>query len=203
MSASHKDNTHQANYARSPGSLPPQQNNLTFSLSPKHSTNLSFIPPDPFFYTGPDGIYRLSNYQGPTFRLPWVSFYITLCVLDLWDAIASREHQAQDAYPNGFYSCEKSYTFPYGPLASFRLVLTKVPAPDWSMTYSDLVDDIEALQYAAMWFDDPFYGFPAMDIQIVRFKSGYSAPTFVASRGSITLSLGNGQSASLRNASVV
>ena len=71
------------------------------------------------------------------------------------------------------------------------------------MTYSDLVDDIEALQYAAMWFDDPFYGFPAMDIQIVRFKSGYSAPTFVASRGSITLSLGNGQSASLRNASVV
>ena len=52
------------------------------------------------------------------------------------------------------------------------------------MTFADVADDLEALWYAALWFEGRAAGFPEMDFEVYRFeKADRSGKTFLASRG--------------------
>lgn len=56
-------------------------------------------------------------------------------------------------------------------LSSFtaKMELNKVATPGWDMTFADLAFDIETIWYAFLWFRDPVYGVPAMNIEVKRF----------------------------------
>lgn len=81
------------------------------------------------------------------------------------------------------------YTFPIGSTARFGLELERVAAPGWYMTFADIVDDLEAIYYAALWFEDQPASLPEMKVDIYRYKNGGTKPggaTFLASRGSLS-----------------
>ena len=65
------------------------------------------------------------------------------------------------------------------------------------MSYKDVADDLEALWFAALWFQDPIASLPMMDIMVERFMSGPSQPLFYAAHGNLYWSI-----ASYANASV-
>lgn len=53
------------------------------------------------------------------------------------------------------------------------------------MTFSDIADDLEALYYAALWFEDKPGKVPQMDVEVYRYKGRDVGPKFLASRGSL------------------
>lgn len=70
--------------------------------------------------------------------------------------------------------------------------MKKKEAPDWHMTFFDVVGDLEALWYAALWFEDRIGGVPEMDFDVHKNQqcaSGGRGPTFLASRGNLAYSL--------------
>lgn len=58
-------------------------------------------------------------------------------------------------------------------------------APGWSMTFSDVAEDLEALYYAALWFEDKPGVMPGMDFETHRYRG--LKPKFLASRGKMFL----------------
>ena len=54
------------------------------------------------------------------------------------------------------------------------------------MTFSDVADDLEALWYAALWFEERADGFPETDFEV--YKMGHKGKTFLASRGKFEFS---------------
>lgn len=107
------------------------------------------------------------------------------CMGDISDAISHHGFSPSDPYPQGLYNCQLDYYFPSSEKGSFSLELTKMEAQSWYMTLSDIQDDLEALWYAIMWFDEIPGTVPSMDISIRRFRLGSSGPTFLASQGHI------------------
>lgn len=111
---------------------------------------------------------------------------------DVYDAIATQGFSPDEPYPDGVYECQLDYMFPSGSSAVFALEMTKVEAPDWYMTFSDIVNDLEALWYAALWFEGPAGGFPEIDFEVSKFErqsSGSRGVAFLASRGSFGVAL--------------
>ena len=49
------------------------------------------------------------------------------------------------------------------------------------MTFSDIADDLEALWYAALWFEGRADGFPEADFEV--YKSGQQSKSFLACHG--------------------
>lgn len=78
------------------------------------------------------------------------------------------------------------YPFPAGPIGRFGLKLERVAAPEWNMTFSDVAEDLEALYYAALWFEDKPGMMPGMDVETHRYRD--TRPKFLASRGKLYLS---------------
>lgn len=74
------------------------------------------------------------------------------------------------------------------------LEMTKIEAPGWSMTFSDIADDLEALWYAALWYEARAAGFPESDVNV--YKMGKGGKMFLASRGSFKFAFANLASAS-------
>lgn len=61
--------------------------------------------------------------------------------------------------------------------------MERVTAPDWYITSSDIANDLEALHYAALWFEDKPGKVPEMDVQIYFYRTGGVGPKFSGSRG--------------------
>ena len=60
------------------------------------------------------------------------------------------------------------------------------------MTFSDVVEDLEALWYAALWFETRASGVPEMDFEVFKFtrqSSGERGTSFLASRGNFAVAL--------------
>ena len=114
---------------------------------------------------------------------------------DVFDAIASQGFKPDDPYPDGVYHCHLAYSFPSRTFAEgvdFTLEMRKIEAPDWHMTFSDVTEDLEALWFAALRFEDRVGGFPEIDIEVhrnPRSSSGGRGPLFLASRGSLAYAL--------------
>ena len=53
------------------------------------------------------------------------------------------------------------------------------------MSFSDVADDLEALYYASLWFEDRAGGMPAVDVEVSRYKMGSMGPTFKAEKGTM------------------
>lgn len=144
-------------------------------------------PTDPWTFMGPKGLYVLSKYRDPSLRLSWFATFIITCLGDIVDSISNQGFQGNQPYPGGSYTCELEYPFPSGPTGRFGLQLESVAAPGWHMTFSDIADDLEALYYAGLWFDDKPGKVPEMNLEIYRFRTGRTGPTFLASRGNLFL----------------
>lgn len=116
----------------------------------------------------------------------WAATFLFKCMMDLFRDISSGGHQLSDPYPQGRFSCVHVHEFP-APISNIRAVLEldKIPAPNWQMTFEDLSYDVEALWYAALFFVDPVFGLPMMNVVVRRYVSGESGPTFLAERGSL------------------
>lgn len=154
--------------------------------------NFHSPPPDPWTYIGPTGRYKFFNYHGHRIRLSWLATFLVTCMGDVYDATATQGFRPDEPYPDGVYECQLDYTFPSGSSAVFALEMTKVEAPDWYMTFSDIVNDLEALWYAALWFEGPAGGFPEIDFEVFKFErqsSGSRGVAFLASRGSFGVAL--------------
>ncbi len=111
---------------------------------------------------------------------------------DVFDATAYQGFRADEPYPNGLYDCRLDYTFSSGSSGIFTLEMIKIEASDWYMTSSDFMDDLEALWYATMWFEETAAGVPEMDVDVYkvdRQSSGGKGASFLASRGSVTFAL--------------
>ena len=61
-------------------------------------------------------------------------------------------------------------------MGTFALIMTKVEAPDWHVIFSNVADDLEALWYAALWFEERPSGFPTMDFEVKRRSSEDRGP---------------------------
>lgn len=151
-------------------------------------------PPDPWTYVGPKGQYKFSDYHNPRIRLGWLATFLLTCMGDVFDATATQGFKPGQPYPDGLYDCHLRYLFPSGSLRVFALEMTKVKAPGWSMTFSDVADDLEALWYAALWFEGRSAGFPEMNFEV--YKSGQQSSfgengkSFLACRGSFRFAQG-------------
>lgn len=106
---------------------------------------------------------------------------------DVYDATANQGFRPDEPYPNGLYKCELDYTFPSRSSGIFALEITKLEAPDWYMTFTNIVDDLEALWHAALWFENRAGGVPEMDFEVFRFDS--RGVSFLASRGNFGAAL--------------
>ena len=112
-----------------------------------------------------------------------ISVFFFTCLADLFDAITHQNFRPHQAYPNGRYECQYTYSSPQGPIA-FRLELIKVDAPQWVFSFSDLGDDLSALFIALQYFT---YGIPQMNIATYRYINGQGGATFLASHGILEL----------------
>ena len=149
-------------------------------------------PPDPWTYIGPQGRYKLSNYRNPSVKLSWLATFLMTCVGDVFDATAHQGFRPDEPYPDGIYRSQLDYFFPGGSSGVFTIEMTKVDAPDWYMTFSDVVADLEALWYAALWFQDSPTGVPEVDFDVFKHSqqsSGARGTSFLASRGTFTFAL--------------
>ena len=138
-------------------------------------------PPDPWTFMGPKGRYRFSNYRNPSVRLGWLATFLMTCMGDVFEATARQGFKPDQPYPGGIYNCHLRYYFPCGSSVTFVLEMTKTEAPDWSMTFSNIADDLEALWYAALWFEGRAAGFPEADFEVYRL--GQRSNSFLACRG--------------------
>lgn len=135
-------------------------------------------PPDPWTYLGPKRQYKFSNYRPPSVNLGWLATFLLTCMGDVFDATATQGFRPDEAYPDGVYNCHLRYVFPHGKPVVFSLEMTRTEAPDWSMTFSDVADDLEALWYAALWFEGRLTGFPELDFGVYEKNT-----RFLVSRG--------------------
>ena len=146
------------------------------------STNLT-APPDPFIWLG---IYRLDHFSsGPTLMLPWLATFFISCLKDLFDLVARTGCKVSDPYPGGAYLCIREFMSP-PPITTFRcrLELRKVRSyPYWVMSIHDLVQDIDGLWQASLWFLSSIAGVPMMNIDVHRYRMGTTGSTFFAQRG--------------------
>ena len=138
-------------------------------------------PPDPWTYMGPKGRYKFSNYRNPSVRLGWLATFLMTCMGDVFEATARQGFKPDEPYPDGSYNCHLRYLFPSGSSVTFILEMTKAEAPGWSMTFSNIADDLEALWYAALWFEGRAAGFPEADFEVYRL--GQQSNSFLACRG--------------------
>ena len=143
--------------------------------------NSNASPPDPWTYIGPKGRYKFSNYSNPSVRLGWLATFLMTCMGDVFEATARQGFKPDEPYPDGIYNCHLRYIFPSGSSVTFALEMTKIEAPGWSMTFSNIADDLEALWYAALWFEGRVAGFPEADFEVYR--SGQQSKSFLACRG--------------------
>ena len=130
---------------------------------------------------GPKGQYRFSNYHSPSVRLGWLATFLMTCMGDVFEATARQGFKPDAPYPGGMYNCHLRYFFPTGSWVTFVLEMTKTEGTGWSMTFSDIADDLEALWYAALYFEERAAGFPEVDIEVYRL--GQRSKPFLACRG--------------------
>lgn len=148
------------------------------------STNLTF-PPDPFIYNGPLGVYRFSSYSGSPLSFVWAATFFFTCLGDLFDTLSIHNHNAFDPYPNGSYKCKRYFTTSTaGERIACELNLNKVDAPGWRMTFYDIVQELQAIWFAALWFHSTMLGLPTMNLEVHRYV-GDTGVTFFAETGSI------------------
>ena len=147
------------------------------------------MPPDPFQYWGPKGLYTLTHYHGAILTPIWAATFLFQCYVSLFRDISMGYVHPNDPYPNGEFICV--HQFPASLHSPFQatLKLNKLPARGWRMTYRDLADDVEALWYATLWFQDPNHGLPQMDIVVQRFVSTASTQVFDAEIGRLSWDL--------------
>lgn len=168
------------------------QNSSTSSWSKAGSLESHTSPPDPWTYIGPEGRYKFSNYRDPSVKLSWMATFLVTCLGDVFDATANQGFKPYEPYPDGTYNCNLDYIFPSGSSGIFTLEMTKVEAPNWYMTFSDIVEDLEALWYATLWFEERTAGVPEMDFEVTRIEPqspGGKGPSFLASRGNFRFAL--------------
>ncbi len=126
------------------------------------------------------------------------------CVGDVFDATAKQGFRPDQPYPGGIFSCHLTYLFPTGSAKVFALEMRRVEAPNWSMTFSDVADDLEALWYAALFFENRLSGFPEMNFDVYKFRqqagTGNRGQPFLASRGNLAFTLQAMTNASVSNA---
>ncbi len=108
---------------------------------------------------------------------------------DVFNAISEQGFRPDQPYPDGVYTCDLTYFFPSRSVVTFGLKLEKVAAPGWHMTFADISDDLEALYYSALWFEDRPAAMPKMNVEVHRFKVGSLGPTFLASKGNLSFDL--------------
>jgi hypothetical protein len=65
----------------------------------------------------------------------------------------------------------------------FSLKMERIDAPGWAMTFADIADDLEALYYAALFFDNEPGVMPGMDVTIHRYRT--DRPKFLAARAKL------------------
>ena len=130
---------------------------------------------------GPHGRYKFSNYRNPSVKLGWLATFLVTCMGDVYEATARQGFKPNQPYPGGMYSCHLRYLFPCGSLATFDLEMKKIEVPASSMTFSDIADDLEALWYAALWFEERAAGFPEADFEV--YKLGQQSNAFMARGG--------------------
>ena len=141
---------------------------------------------------GPKGRYKFSNYHNPSVRLGWLATFLLTCMGDIFDAVANQGFRPDDPYPDGIYNCHLDYLFPYASSGVFALEMTKIDAPDWQMTFSDVADDLEAIWYSALHFEQRAAGVPGMNFDVYRFGRQSSVGrgnAFLASRGNLVFAL--------------
>lgn len=119
-------------------------------------------PPDPWTYLGPKRKYKLTDYRNPGVNLGSLATFLLTCMGDIFDATATQGFKPDEPYPDGVYNCHLRYVFPHSKPVFFALEMKKTEAPGWSMTFSDVADDLEALWYAALWFEGRATGFPEL-----------------------------------------
>ena len=148
------------------------------------SANLTF-PPDPFVYHGHLGIYRFTDYTGSPLSFIWAATFFYTCLGELFDAIAGPNYKASDPYPDGIYTCKKKFNLSsLGDSVVCQLDFRKVAYPGWNMTFFDLAQELQAIWFAALWFQNPLFALPSMRLDIHRYV-GTSRATFLAEIGSI------------------
>ncbi|KAL2038477.1 hypothetical protein N7G274_008816 [Stereocaulon virgatum] len=152
--------------------------------SPQQSAKVTFVP-DPYIFNGPMGIYRFSRYTGSLLTFEWAATFFYMCLGDIFNAIATQNHQPFDPYPNGVYECEKTIpTFHDREIVFCQLVLHKVDAPIWDMTFYDIVQDLQAIWFAALHFRSEMFGLPSMNVEVHRYVEGLRG-TFLAETGAM------------------
>ena len=111
---------------------------------------------------------------------------------DVFDATATQGFRPDDPYPDGIYDCHLDYIFPSSSSGVFALQMTKIGGSNWHMTFSDVADDLEALWYAALWFEESAASVPEMDFEVYKFdrqNPGGRGALFLASRGKFAFAL--------------
>ena len=149
-------------------------------------------PLDPWTYMGPKGRYEFSNYRNPSIKPNWLATFLLTCLGDIFDATATQGFRPDEPYPDGTYNCHLVYVSTSGSRADFALGITKIEAPVWYMTFSDIVNGLEALWYAALWFEERAAGVPEMDFNVYQFdrqSSDARGSSFLASRGNFSFAL--------------
>ena len=115
----------------------------------------------------------------------WAATFFYTCLGDLFNDLSTQNHNAFDPYPDGSYKCKRYFTIPSaGERVACELNLNKVDAPGWSMTFYDIVQELQAIWFAALWFQNAMLGLPTMNLDVHRYVGGTGA-TFFAETGSI------------------
>lgn len=114
--------------------------------------------------------YDFSNYRDPSVKLDWLATFSLTCMGDVFDAIANQGFRPDEPYPHGVYSRRLDYFVLFGSSGLFALETTRVDAPGWNMTFCDVMDDLEALCYAALWYENRAGGIQEMDLKMMIFE---------------------------------
>jgi hypothetical protein len=142
--------------------------------------------PDPYIFDGPLGIYRFSRYMGSPLTFEWAATFFYMCLGDIFNAVATQNHQPFDPYPNGAYQCQKTFpTLRDRETVFCQLVLHKVNAPNWNMTFYDIVQDLQAIWDSALIFRSAMFGVPSMDVEVHRYVDEGLRATFLAENGAM------------------
>lgn len=154
--------------------------NLSF-----RSAKVTFLP-DPYIFNGPLGVYRFSRYIGSPLSFEWAATFFYMCLGDIFNAVATQNHQPFDPYPDGAYKCQKTIpTFHDRETVFCRLVLHKVDAPNWNMTFYDIVQDLQAIWSSALYFQGAMFGLPSMNVEVHRYLGEGLRATFLAETGAM------------------
>ena len=132
----------------------------------------------PFPFENNLGVVRHKARANP----PTAEVYITYSAFLPWKSNADSEMYS----PGGRYECRHTKTMAYGQ-AIFALGLSKINAPNWEFTFSDIRDDLSAILDAFQYFESRVYGVPQMIIEVYRYRNGHGyGETFLASQGGLS-----------------